>query len=297
MIPFNFHHLYYFYTVAKLGSVTKAAKELRVSQPALSSQIKALQDRLDVRLFEKQGRKLILTEEGHSALAYAKQIFDTGKEFADRLGDHSLKGRIKVQIGVLNSIPKILVNSLLKFIVKHEPEVLIQLQEDTSERMMSGLKDHLLDIIVADTPIQSSSEEEIEHHLIAKIPIVFCAHPSLAKKLKKLPRDLDHAPMIFPTADSRVYQSVQEYLATNKITPKIVAEIQDIELARLMAMEGLGIVPLNKLLAASTPSNKLVTLKSSSNNDLYESIYLIIKKRKITHPIVERIIRDFRLPR
>ena len=296
MIPFNFHHLYYFYTVAKLGSVTRAAKELRVSQPALSSQIKALQEYLNVRFFEKQGRKLILTEEGHSALAYAKKIFDAGKEFADRLGDHSQKGRIKVQIGVLNSIPKILVNSLLKFILRHEPKALIQLHEDTSERMLNSLKDHSLDLIIADTPLQISAEDEIEHPLIAKIPVVFCAHPSLAKNLKKLPHGLNHAPMIFPTADSRGYQAVQEYLASHKVTPKIVAEIQDIELARLMAMEGLGIVPLNKLMAASTPRNKLVILKGNSHNELYESIYLITKKREIPHPIVASIIHDFRLP-
>src|SRR6187431_748149 len=117
MIPFNFHHLYYFYTIAQAGSVSKAAKELRLSQPALSYQLKRLEDFLNVKLFERKGRGLVLTEEGHSALSYAKQIFDAGKEFADGLRDRSEKGRVRIQIGAMDSIPKTSVSELLKYIL------------------------------------------------------------------------------------------------------------------------------------------------------------------------------------
>lgn len=293
MIPFNFHHLYYFYTIAKCGSVSQAAKELLLSQPALSYQLKHLEEYLHVKLFERKGRRLILTEEGHSALSYAKQIFDVGKEFADGLRDRSQKGRIRIQIGVLNSIPKTFANALLKFILSSEPTAHVQLQEDTLERMTGNLKDHFLDLILADMPVHASAEDEIHNHLIAKIPIVFCAHAALAKKFKKIPQDLNNAPMIFPTSDSRVFHSVQEYLATHKITPKIVAEIQDIELARLMAIDQLGIVPLNRLMALNTPN--LVILDQRAKHDIHESIYLIIKKRKNPHPLVEKIIHGFKL--
>ncbi len=231
-----------------------------------------------MKLFERKGRKLILTEEGHSALSYAKQIFDVGKEFADGLRDRSQKGRIRIQIGVLNSIPKTIANALLKLILSIEPSALVQLQEDTLDRMIVNLNDHFLDLILADMPFQTSSEEEIRNHLVAKIPIVFCAHPSLSKKYKKIPQDLNNAPMIFPTSDSRVFYSVQEYLATHKVTPKIVAEIQDIELARLMAVDKLGIVPLNRSMALNTPN--LVILNQNAKHDIHESIYIIVKKRK-----------------
>ena len=293
MIPFNFHHLYYFYAIAKAGSVSQAAKELRLSQPALSYQLKHLEEYLNVKLFERKGRKLILTEEGHSALSYAKQIFDVGKEFADGLRDRSQKGRIRIQIGVLNSIPKTFANALLKFILSSEPTAHIQLQEDNLERMTGNLKDHFLDLILADMPVQVSAEDEIQNHLIAKIPIVFCAHATLAKKYKKIPQDLNNAPMIFPTSDSRVFFSVQEYLATHNVTPKIIAEIQDIELARLMAIDKLGIVPLNQFMALNTPN--LVILNQNAKHDIHESIYIIVKRRKSPHPLVEKIIHDFKL--
>lgn len=295
MLPFNFHHLYYFYTIAKAGSVSKAAKELHLSQPALSYQLKQLEDFLGVKLFERRGRKLLLTEDGRSAMSYAGQIFDTGKEFVDRLQDRSQKGRIRIQMGVLNSIPKAISSALLRFVLAYEPSTYVRLQEDTLERMIANLNDHLLDIILADMPFQSSSEDEIENYCIAKIPIVFCAHPNLGKQYKKIPRDLHDAPMIFPTSDSRTLHNIQEYLATHRITPRIVAEVQDIELTHRMVIEGLGIAPLNQLLAAHAPKSKLMILNQTAKTNIHESIYLIIKKRKYPHPLVEHIINQFRL--
>ena len=295
MIPFNFHHLYYFYVIAQSGSVSRAAKELRLSQPALSSQLKHLEDFLELKLCERQGRKLVLTGEGHFALSYAKQIFDAGKEFIDGIRDRSQKGRIRIQIGVLNSIPKTFVNALLKFILGIEPTACLQLQEDTFPRMTGNLKDHLLDLVLTDMPYQASAEEEIENHLIAKIPVVFCAHPSLIKNYKKIPDDFQNAPMIFPTADSRVFHSVQEYLAARKIAPRIIAEIQDIELAYQMAMEKQGIVPLNLSMALSAPKNKLKILGQGRKHEIHQSIYIVLKKRTHPHPLVGKIVQDFRL--
>lgn len=295
MIPFNFHHLYYFYVIAQSGSVSRAAKELRLSQPALSYQLKHLENFLEVKLFERQGRKLVLTEDGHSALSYARQIFDTGREFLDGIRDRSQKGRIRIQIGVLNSIPKTFVNSLLKFILRIEPTAYLQLQEDTFLRMMNHLKDHFLDLVLTDMPFQVSSEEEIENHLVAKIPVVFCAHPSLARRYEKIPADFRNAPMIFPTSDSHVFHSVQEYLAAHKIVPKIIAEIQDIELAYQMAMDGQGVVPLSLSMALGAPKNKLKILDRDKKHDIHQSIYIVLKKRTRPHPLVEKIIRGFRL--
>ncbi len=295
MIPFNFHHFYYFYIIAKTGSVSRAAKELRLSQPSLSYQLKSLEEQLKVKLFERKERKMVLTEDGRSALSYARQIFDAGKEFADGLRDRSQKGRLRIQIGIMNSIPKTFANSLLKFILACEPSAHVQLQEDTLERMTENLKDHFLDLILADRPVQASAEDQIQNHLAAQIPVVFCAHPSLARKYKSIPRDLNNAPMIFPTSDSRVFFAVQEFLAAHAVTPRAVAEIQDIELACQMAMDGLGIVPLNFSMAKNAPKNKLVILKQRGRHAIHESIYIISKQRKFPHPLAGRILNDFKL--
>ena len=99
MIPFNYHHLYYFYTVARMGGISKARGELRLAQPTLSSQIKQFENFLNVKLFEREGKKLVLTDEGRSILSYAAEIFDTGKELIAHLGDISPRGRPRIQIG------------------------------------------------------------------------------------------------------------------------------------------------------------------------------------------------------
>lgn len=296
MIPFNFHHLYYFYTIANLGSVSKAAQELRVSQPALSAQIKQFEAYLSLKLFQREGRGLVLTEEGRSALAYARAIFDTGQEFMDSLRDRSKKGHMRIQIGVSNSIPKTFATALLKFILKTDSGAHIILHEDTLEKMIEELKDHLLDLVLSDIAFQASSEEGISNHLIGKVPISFCAHPRLAKKHRRFPEDLNGAPMILSTSHSQLYHSVQEYFAAHKVTPRIIAEIQDVELLHQLALEGVGIAPLNRFAVLQNLSRKkLVFLDQKPKHDIHDAIYLITKHRKQPHPFVEKIVASFNL--
>lgn len=297
MIPFNYHHLYYFYTIAKIGSISKASETLHVGQPALSSQLKQFENYLNLKLFEREGRKITLTEGGRYVLSYATEIFDIGMELMDGLGDRSQKGRLKIQIGVSSFIPKTAVAALLNFLLKIEPEVYISVREDKTELLIENLKTHLLDLVLTDTPMQSIIQKEIENYLIAKIPVVFCACPALARKYKKLPKDLDGAPVLLPTTQSQVYQAVQEYFITHKIKPKIVGEIQDIELVRRLVLSGAGVAPLNILTVTQAPSKEpLVILDKKSRYNIFDNIYLLTKKRKKKHPLILKIIDQFKLP-
>ncbi len=297
MIPFNYHHLYYFYTIAKIGSISKASETLHVGQPALSSQLKQFENYLNLKLFEREGRKITLTEGGRYVLSYATEIFDVGMELMDGLGDRSQKGRLKIQIGVSSFIPKTAVTALLNFLLKIEPEVYISVREDKTELLIENLRTHLLDLVLTDTPMQSIIQKEIENYLLAKIPVVFCACPAMARKYKRLPKDLDGAPVLLPTTQSQVYQAVQEYFITHKIKPKIVGEIQDIELVRRLVLSGAGVAPLNILTVTQAPSKEpLVILDKKSRYNIFDNIYLLTKKRKKKHPLIPRIIDQFKLP-
>ena len=297
MIPFNYHHLYYFYTIAKMGSISKACEELRLAQPTLSSQLKQFESYLNLKLFERKGKKLVLTDEGRYIQSYAAEIFDTGRELMDGLGDISQKGRLKIQIGVSSFVPRAVVDALLRFLLKIEPGVYLSVQEDKTEVMIENLKTHLLDFVLTDTLLPSSAEGEIENHLVAKIPIVFCAHSSIARKYKRLPKDLEGAPVILPTTQSQVYQSVQEYFIAQKVKPKIVAEIQDVELVRRLVLTGIGVAPLNRFTITQAPSKEpLVILDKKSRHNIFDNIYLLIKKRKKNHPLIPKIIDQFKLP-
>jgi LysR family transcriptional activator of nhaA len=296
MIPLNYHHLFYFYTVARTGSISKACQKLNLAQPTISTQLKQFEADLKSKLFIREKKKLTLTEEGRHVLFYAAEIFDVGREMMDSLNDHSLKGRLKIQIGTSNLIPKSVIDALLHFLYQTTPEVYISIYEDKTEALLDGLRTHLLDIAVSDTIRLSHNEEDIEHHLAAKIPVLFCANRSLASKYKHFPEDLNGAPVIFPTSQSQVRAALHEFFIKHNIEPKIVGEIQDAELVRKLVLSGMGIAPLNKFTVTQAPGKKpLVILNSKTQPVAFEHIYLLTKKRKKKHPLVPKILEHFRL--
>lgn len=296
MIPFNYHHLYYFYVIAKEGSISKATQQLRLAQPTLSSQLKQFENFLNVKLFIRENRNLILTEEGRRVLEYAKMIFDIGRELKDRMVDLNHKGRIRIQIGVLNSLPKTIIETLLNYLLNIDPTVFLIVKEDKINKLIQDLHDHELDLVLTDTPFHLPETKEIKNHFIGKIPIVFCVHPKLSKRFKNIPKDLNGAPLLLPASSRQIFQTLQEYFTENNIEPNIIGEIEDVEVVRRLVLRGLGVAPLNLLTALKGPSKqKLIILNKASKQTIFENFYLITKTRKVTHPLVEKLLKDFRI--
>lgn len=298
MIPFNYHHLYYFYTVARLGSVTRAAQELRIGQPALSAQVRQFEAYLNTRLLEREGRGIRLTEEGHTVQAYAKEIFDLGKEFFDHFGDLSAhKGRHRMQIGVGSAVPKTFVDKVLTFLLDTDPRVYLAVEEDRVDRLAARLDRHELDIILSDTPIiRSAGTEALLNHLAGKIPVVFCAHPKLAGRLRRgFPKSLHGSPVLLPASDSQVSRRVREFFIEQKIEPEIIGEIEDVELVRRLALSAAGAAPLNQLTAQYAPSHERLVIIGRPASPMDESLYLITRQRRRPHPLVRSLTQGFRL--
>lgn len=294
MIPFNYHHLYYFYVIAQEGTIAKATQTLRLAQPTISAQLKQFENFLGVNLFIRENKKLVLTEEGHQVLSYAKTIFDIGQELKDRMVDLSYKGRLRFHVGITNFVPKTIVEVLLDHILKAEPQTFIQLEKENMHHLIQNLNDHLLDIVLTDTPFESSLGEGIQNKLIAKIPIVFCAHPSLAKKIKRFPQDLDRQPVFLPAAPRQIFYTLKEYFYENNIKPEIIGEIQDLETVRRLVLRGHGIAPINTLTIKAAPAQQKLSILNKPNLfPLYEKVYLITKNRKMPHPLIEKISKSF----
>jgi len=296
MIPFNYHHLYYFYVIAQEGSITKAAKQLNLAQPTLSAQLKQFESFLNVKLFTRENRQLVLTEEGHRVLSYARIIFDIGQELKDRMIDLSHKDRIHLNIGITNFVPKTIVETLLDYILKISPNIYIKLEKDKMPKLVQDLDDHLIDLILTDTPFETSMGTNFNNKLVGKLPIVFCAHPVLAKKIKKFPKDMNGLPLILPAAPRQIFYTLKEYLYEHHIEPQIVGEIEDIEVVRRLALRKYGIAVLNLLTIREAPARqKLVILNKKIDYHIYEKIYLISKKQKMPNPLIEQILKGFRI--
>lgn len=297
MIPFNFHHLYYFFVVAKEGSVSRAAKELHIGQPAVSAQLRQFENYLNIKLFEREGRRLVLTEKGRNVLSYAKEIFDLGQEFIKSCGEWPKQGSSILRVGVLNGVPNAYTDALLSFILKGPSGIYVTLQKDSQEKLITGLTNYTLDLVLTDAPVQTPDSAQFQSHRVGRIPVVFCASPKIAKRYKVLPRDLNGAPMIYPTSHHQVYHAVQEYLLKHKVKPKVIAEIQDLENVRRLVLAGFGIAPINVFSIKHAPaSEKTVILDRKHLSSIYDSVYLITKKRIRPNPWLEKIISRFSLP-
>ncbi len=296
MIPFNFHHLYYFYVVANEGSFTRAAKILRVSQPALSAQLKQFQAYWDMELFTRDSKQVRLTEHGNLIFNYAKAIFDLGHELNDSLISRNLRGKLKLRLGVSVAVPRAIVQALLKYIYIDFPEIHLVLKQEPIDNMIESLMAHKLDLVMNDFAYDTEIQEGLQNHLVATIPMVFCAGKSIAQKYKNIPKDLDGAPLILPTSPDRTYHALQNFIHMNKVRPDIIAEVQDLEQVRVLVAMGKGVGLLNSYAVAHSPERtKLVILKDTSRQKIHDTIYLIKRERKISHPVIDRVIESFKI--
>ena len=295
MIPLNYHHLYYFYVVAKAGSIVKAKEKLLLAQPTISGQLRELETQLGRQLFERKKQRLYLTEEGRFVLDYAQRIFDLGTEMLDTLKDRPIEGRLRAQIGLVTGTPRAIAQALVDYLFTAFPKAHLTVREDDLADLEEDLRAYRLDLILSDTPVSGEADAEFISRLAGRVPVVLAAAPALARRLRPLPSALDDAPLILPAQPSQVYHQVLDLFARWKVKPDIVAEVQDVELARRLAVAGRGVVPLNqRTLNASHPSGGLVILKTKPLG-VYEPVYLIARQRRWLNPLAERALDGFRL--
>ncbi|MCG3206352.1 MAG: hypothetical protein KCHDKBKB_03088 [Elusimicrobia bacterium] len=296
MIPFNYHHLYYFYVIAKSETLTKACETLFLAQSTLSAQLSLFEKSLGRKLFDRRKRRLVLTEDGRLVLDYAESIFEMGQEMLDVLRDHRLPERVAIQIGVLNGTPRAFCHSLTECVYQYMPNAYISLFEAGSDELLSRLQEHNLDLVLTDVVMRGPHAEELTNHLVAKVPVVFASTKRLAVKIKSIPKDLDRAPFILPSHPSQVHRQVLDLFSEWKIQPQIMGEIQDIEVARRMALSGRGIIPLNAYtVSVSMPKGAFIPITDRQLLGIHESVYIVTRKRKRLNPLSEHLLKSFTL--
>lgn len=295
MIPLNYHHLYYFYVVATEGSIVRAKEKLFLAQPTISGQIRELEAQLGRRLFERRKQRLHLSEEGRFVLEYARRIFDLGRELADSLKDRPPQGRLRAQIGLVTGTPRAIAQALAERLFAAFPGAHLTLREDDLGDLEEELRAHRLDLILSDTALSGEESEEFICRLAGRLPVVLAAAPALARKLAGLPRSLEGAPVILPAQPSQVYRQVLDLFGRWKVKPDVVAEVQDVELARRLAAAGHGVVPLNRETLRSPHSAGKLAALSSKPTGVYEPVYLIARQRRWLNPLAEHALDRFRV--
>jgi LysR family transcriptional activator of nhaA len=282
----NYHHLLYFWTVVREGGLAPAGKVLRLSQSAISGQIRQLESSLGQSLFERRGRKLEMTETGRIVFRYAEQIFGLGREMLDVVRERPVNRPLRLVVGISDVVPKLLVRQLLAPAFRQEQRLSLVCHEDRFDRLLGSLASHVLDVVIADAPVPPDSELPIFNHLLGESGVTLVAPVNLAATLKKdFPRSLDQAPLLLPLTGSTLRRSLDSWFASVAIDPEVVAEAEDSALLKAFAADGMGGMFVPTPIASQVCRRYDVAIVADIEA-LQERFYAITAQRRLVHPAV-----------
>jgi len=285
----NYHHLYYFWTVARTGSIRQASRELHISSPAISAQLASLEQNLGEKLFTRSGRNLVLTEMGRIVFRYCEEIFPLGRELLDTIRDRPTGRPLRVVIGIVDALPKMIAQWLIAPALKLREPVRIVCREGTPDLLLAQLALHELDVVLSDAPIASSAGIRAYSHLLGECGTTFVGTGKLASGLKgRFPRSLHRAPMLLPTENAELRRALDSWFSSQEIHPEIVGEFQDYALLRAFAQEGAGICPIPSVFEDSLKQKD--SLRAIGRTEEVRSrFYAISVERKLKHAAVVAI--------
>jgi LysR family transcriptional activator of nhaA len=280
----NFHHLRYFWTVARKGGVRKAADELHVSQPSISAQLRLLEDSLGEKLFKRSGRNLVLTEMGHLVLTYADEIFSAGRELMSAVKQRPGGRLLRLNVGMTDSISKLMGFEFLKPAIRFSEPVHVVCRMAAIEVLVNQLQAHRLDIVLADEPASSSLKAKTFNHRLGRSGVTFCAVPAMAKKLRRnFPQSLNGATALLPTENMGMRAVLETWFDTKGIHPRLLGEYEDSALMVFCATAGRGFTVVPSVVAREIL--KHWRLRVIANVDeCGTEFYAITAERRVKNP-------------
>ncbi|MFT6977556.1 MAG: LysR family transcriptional activator of nhaA [Shewanella psychromarinicola] len=290
----NYKHLRYFWAVAHEGSIAKASKSLHITPHTISGQLSLLEARMGCALFEKQGRNLVLTEPGRTALKYADDIFKLGHELSSVMRSSASCNQTDFMVGVASSLPKTIVCKII------EPAFLIPdgLNLISTEGPVSGLladlSMHKLDMVISDAPTNTTQGTSVYNHYLGESGLTFFGVPELKKRLApNFPKSLHHAPILLPTEQFGIRQLFDQWIHSQKIFPDVVGQFDDSALIKSFGQRGLGVFFMPTAIADEVCQNFGVQVIGQTN-EVKHRFYAISAERKISHPAVLAICKTAR---
>jgi LysR family transcriptional activator of nhaA len=287
----NYHHLRYFWTVAKEGSLRAAAEKLHVSQPSISAQLAQLEEFLGQPLFRRSGRGLQLTDTGRLILEYAEDIFSTGREMLDAVRQSNSRRVQPFQVGITDSLPKLVARAILQPALTLDPAPRLVCREGQLDELLPLLAAHRLDLVLADEPAGGGHRFKVFNHPLGSCGVTFCAAPKLARQLRSgFPKSLHDAPALLPTEGSLLRRAVEQWFHQHDIRPRVIGEFDDAALMLFFARDGSGFLPLHSVAVDDARR----TFKLSEIGDAPSGrchIHAITAERRLTHPATLAVIQ------
>ncbi len=288
----NYQHLRYFWITALEGSLTAAARKLRLSPSTMSAQIRLLEEQLGQELFDRRNRRLSLTERGKLVKSYADDIFTLGEELIDVVSSEGGGTHIHhMHVGVSFNLPKLLTLRLLMAALDVEGfPVRLVIEEDEAERLVGHIATHHLELVLSDHPVGSSADVKARCDLLMTSEISLFASPNLADSIDAgYPQSLDGTPMLLPVHGSAMRLEMESWLALRGIHPRVVAEFGDSALLKAFGEEGIGVFPAPTVVRKEVESHYGVRHLAVMEGAV-ERVYAVTIQGRKHSPAVQRII-------
>ena len=282
----NYHHLLYFWTVAREGTIARAGEKLHLGQPAISTQLRQLESSLGAKLFQKSGRNLELTDTGRMVYRYADEIFSLGRELIDTVKGRPTGKAIRFVVGIVNAVPKLIAKRLLEPALQLSEPLRLICYEDSLERLLSELALHNVDLILSDTPVTGTMKVRAFNHLLGESTVAVFGTKELARQYRKdFPKSLDGAPFLFQGRASAVRRSLEAWFDSQQLRPAIRAEFDDSALMKVFGQAGEGLFVAPFVMKDEICRQHEVEFVGEIPS-IREHFYAISAERRIKHPAV-----------
>lgn len=290
----NYHHLLYFWTVAREGSISRASEKLHLTQPTISAQIGQFESAVGQKLFERVGRGLSLTDTGRGVFEYAEEIFALGRELTQFLNGRSVGRGSRLSVGIAEALPKLMVTRLLEPALQGPEPIHLMCHEDKSERLMSDLSVHALDMVLSDVPATPHSGAGFFNQLLVKSEVsVFGTADLLQRYGAHMPQSLNGAPVLLPSSNQALRRVLDQWFESEGIWPDVRAEIADSALLKTFGSRGAGLFVAPSVVSEAICRQYGVE-EAGTLAGVHERFYLITAQRKIQHPSIVAILEQFK---
>lgn len=285
----NYHHLFYFCTVMREGSITAACKRLRLAPSTVSAQIRRLEDVLGGRLFRRVGRGLKPTDLGRTVYLYGDEIFSLGREMIDTIRGRPVVGPLSLKVGVVDVMPKLIVRRILEPALGLSEQTHLVCYENKEDRLLAELAVHNIDIVLSDSPARKGLHVKAYNHFLGECGVTFLAVAGLANTFQRdFPKSLDTAPMLLPLDATALRKSLEGWFESLGIKPFIVGEFEDSALLKEFGQHGDGIFAAPSVVEKEVQRHYGVEIVGRTDA-VREQFYAISFERIIKHPAVTAI--------
>lgn len=290
MIPANFNQLYYFWIIAKTGSITAAAKRLLLNQSTLSLQMKQLEAAFGKRLLTRSRHGVGLTEEGKQALDYCERIYSHAEELVALLkGDRPAAGPV-FRLGVSQTVSWKKAAEVIHLVKSAERGISVRISTRSSEELQAGLERHMLDLVMSDVDLASRLGKDYKSRLASSTELFFVAAPELKGRMKAFPSGLARIPLLLRSPSNPVRKAAEHFLHRRGITPDVQAEVENPDLIRILAVQGEGAALMDPAAVDSDLKQERLVRLHRSPIGVKEYIWFSCGRRETAQPAVKRVL-------